>query len=383
MASIYEDTLNRTVPGEQGHINTFLSALGSPWETTGTRNGGALADAGAYFRLKGGEALGYLPAIQLLDNSVAPRLAMGDIRPGTTIPANIEVDGRHRAVDIHVPSSYDASKPTPVLYMLAGQAGAGDARGLIEKESGMSAIADQKNFIVVYPVPEAKPMGSTGLASWLPNVDSWNAPGASATEYKPGSNDYNYIRALTEALPAKFNVDKSRVGVAGFSEGGEFAQAVAAAIPNTFSSVVSDNGTRLGTEPVPGVGDKTSALIINGDHNDAFPLDGGTGILTMQLPKVAQSEPLKQKDVWLQADGIKPESASHSQLVGGKVDVTNYSNGKGVDVQIMVVKGGKNAWDGGNGGQGFWYYSGLGNVQNDVPVSNYTADFFLSHPKQK
>jgi|GEM_PF-2406603 len=345
---------------------------------------GAVSGADAFFAGKAGDANKHLPGLDLLAPSAAnrPALKIGDIKPGSTVPATVLVDGKERVVDIHVPKGYDGKRPMPVLYMLSGQAGAGQARGLMERESGMSEVADRRDFIVVYPVPETKAVGSTGPASVLPRVDSWNAPGASTTEYSAETgNDFNYMKALHSAIKDKFPVETKRVGIAGFSEGGEFAQAVAGAMPGTFSSVISDNGTRFGTEPVPPVGDKTSVLLINGDSNYAFPLEGGRGLLTYQLPKVADSAPLKQKDVWLQANGIDTSKCQDVKSPESKLDVQTCADGEGNSVNSIIVKGGKNAWDGGKGGQGFWKYSGLGNVQEDVDISRQTADFFLSHLK--
>jgi len=384
VSAAVESTSSHLLPKDTIDRIAQLSDSGRTHATSEVFKPGAVKGADAFFAGKAWDAYVHLPGLDLSGTPAdQPALKMGDIKPGTTMPATVMVDGKERAVDIHVPKNYDGKSPVPVLYMMSGQAGAGQARGLMERESGMSEIADQQGFIVVYPVPEAKPMGSTGLASHLPSVDSWNAPGASTTEYASDKgNDYNYIKALDSAIKDKFHVDNKRIGIAGFSEGGEFAQAVAGALSGTFSSVISDNGTRFGTEPVPKVGDKTSVLLINGDKNYAFPLEGGQGLLTYQLPKVADSAPHKQKDVWLQANGIDASQCQEVKAPESKVQMQSCSDGSGNTVDSIIVKGGKNAWDGGKGGQGFWKYSGLGNVQDDVNVSQKTADFFLSHPKQ-
>ena len=300
---------------------------------------------------------------------------------GTDVQASLKVDGIERQVDIHLPRNYDPTHPTPVLYMLSGQAGKGQARGLMEKETRMDDQADQKDFIAVYPVPLSKPMTSSMLGRVLPDVDSWNAEGAGIVDTQKGWDDISYIKALTEVLPTMYNVDRAHVGIAGFSEGGEFAEAAAARIPNTFSSVISDNGTILGTEAKPWELAKISALIIHGDHNQAFPLSGGSGLLTELFDKADLSEPEDQAVYWQSADKLNGDNPQVSNLANNQVTKYDYAPGAPLDVQMMIIKNGKNAWDGGTGGQGFWKYSGLGDVKSDIPVSQYTADFFLAHPK--
>jgi|GEM_PF-3805182 len=68
----------------------------------------------------------------------AGRLAAGEIASG----------GLRRTYYLHVPSTYDAGVPTPLVIALHGHFGNGRN---MEGQSHFTAIADRSGFIVVYP----------------------------------------------------------------------------------------------------------------------------------------------------------------------------------------------------------------------------------------
>ena len=57
-------------------------------------------------------------------------------------------EGRNREYHLHVPASYDGTKPFPLVIVLHG--GGGNARQ-IERFTGFSKLADREGFLAVYP----------------------------------------------------------------------------------------------------------------------------------------------------------------------------------------------------------------------------------------
>ena len=81
-------------------------------------------------------------AILLALLAAEPQLAPGDHT------RTIEHGERTRSYIVHVPPSYDGSKPAPVV--LAFHGGGADAKSMV-RFSGLNGKSDKAGFIVVYP----------------------------------------------------------------------------------------------------------------------------------------------------------------------------------------------------------------------------------------
>jgi polyhydroxybutyrate depolymerase len=122
-------------------------------------------------------------------------------------------DGVCREYLAHVPPSYDASRPTPVVIAMHGYSGDPSS---MEGFSGLSGTADAEGFIVVYPA---------GLRN--------------AWDLSVSGMDVRFLRTLIASVQTRANVDRRRIYVTGHSMGGamsaraacELADVVAAAAP--------------------------------------------------------------------------------------------------------------------------------------------------------
>ncbi len=254
------------------------------------------------------------------------------------------LDGNLRAFSIHVPPNYDGTKPIPVVMVMPGMGGSIDQ---MRHETGLDRAADQRGFAVVYTeaLPKSFP-GSFGYSK----TNGWNLDHGSLTSKSAGYDDLNYIKQVSDAVTKDLNVDPAARYVVGFSEGGGAAQFVAESMPGTFAGVGSVHGTHLNSDLNPKPGDKTAFVAVLGDDDNMLPLHGGhgwfdggllKGFTTITIPKVAQSEPLSQKNVWAQADSC------------GMPTVTDDGNDKkteflcpGSHVSEIIRHGGQHAWDG-------------------------------------
>src|SRR5436305_900744 len=73
--------------------------------------------------------------------------ADGPLSPGDHT-RGLEVDKRARSYLVHVPKSYDGTKPFPVVLIFHG--GASNAEQMV-RFCGLSEKADQAGFLAVYP----------------------------------------------------------------------------------------------------------------------------------------------------------------------------------------------------------------------------------------
>jgi poly(3-hydroxybutyrate) depolymerase len=258
---------------------------------------------------------------------------------------SFNVDGMAREYEVHLPPSYDGSKPVPVMYLMPGVGGSIEQ---MKKETGMNREADEKGFAVVYVQALPKPFpGSFGYSE----ATSWNLDHGSLTPKSAGYDDTDYMKAVDKRIGHEINVDDKAKYIAGFSEGGGAAQYVAESMPHTFAGVGSVHGTHLDSDPAPGKGDPTAFVAIHGDDDNMLPISGGhgwgegwrpvKGFMTLTMGKVSQSEPLKQKEVWSKANDCSTDTVTETK----KNRTTEYSC-TGGPVEEIIRHQGEHSWDG-------------------------------------
>ena len=127
-----------------------------------------------------------------------------------------------RSYKLWVPASYDKRKPAPLVMMLHGCLQTPDDLASI---SGMNLVAEQNNFLVVYPeqIKEANP-----LRCW-----NWFDPKHQAR----AAGEPSLLAAVVEQVRLTQNVDTKRVYVAGISAGAAMAVVMGATYPDLFSGV--------------------------------------------------------------------------------------------------------------------------------------------------
>ena len=114
---------------------------------------------------------------------------------------SIVSSGVEREYLLHVPTSYDRSRPTPLVISMHGGALWPAAQ---EEISQWNRVADEHGFIVVYP---------SGVSGHGPRA--WRAGGG------PGlMRDVRFISELIDTLKASYNIDLTRIYANGLSNGG-------------------------------------------------------------------------------------------------------------------------------------------------------------------
>ncbi len=255
----------------------------------------------------------------------------------------------NRGYDVYVPKNYDGKAPVPMMMILHGVAGGGTASlHLMETDTGMDKLADEKNMIVVYPwaKPNDNKLTVFGHTFHAGQIDSWNSPGAGLSTTEKGYDDVDYIKGILSQLHASqgINVDRSRQYIAGFSEGAEFAQHVVGRLPGEFAGIGSVHGTLLGTEQLRAPGkDPMPYVGILSDSDHMLPIEGGRGLMTTFMTKVSDSQPLNQFKKAAEADSCVGQPTVE---IVEHVQITQYQPEQcgGYPVTQYVIKGG---WRGG------------------------------------
>ncbi len=206
----------------------------------------------------------------------------------------VNVEHHRREYSLYVPHGYDGTSPLPVVYMLPGVSETIDS---MKSSTRMNTYAERRKFAVVYLQPLEKSFEG------LTNLTSWNMDHGSLSRKVRSYDDINYVRAIHDKVSAQLNVDEQKGFLVGHSEGGVAAQYLMQKLPY-FAGFASVHGTRSASDPVPPRGVHGAALLVLARRDGMLPIVGGFGdVITMLgAPKVGESLPLTQKDIWAAAN---------------------------------------------------------------------------------
>jgi polyhydroxybutyrate depolymerase len=181
------------------------------------------------------------------------------------------VSGVRRSYYVHVPAGHDGAAPLPVVIALHG---AFSTARQFEQESGFSLLADREGFLVVYPQ-------GIGLGDWFRH---WNSGHCCGKARKMNLDDVGFALAATDDVARRNPVDRARLYVVGFSNGGMLAYRIAAEHPDAVAAVAVVSAT-IGGTPEPNdpewsvrlPNQPLTVLAIHGRADENIPYDGGRG----------------------------------------------------------------------------------------------------------
>lgn len=281
--------------------------------------------------------------------------------------ASIIHDDIERTFITHIGRSYDAAKPTPLVFVLHG---GGSSAEVMPAFTGFNAIADRDNFIVVYP---------DGIEN------HWNdgrEPKIYRTQIE-NIDDTGFISTLIDALTIDLNVDMKRIYVTGISNGGMMSHRLACELSDRIAAIApiaSSIPTNMADvwEPPKAV----SALIINGTDDPLVPWDGGS----IQLGDMSLGNVLpvySTIEFWVTKNGcqVQPEITRLSERNTDddtSVWVETYAGcTNNTEVVLFGIDGGGHTWPG-----SFQYADEhlIGKTSREFDASEIIWQFFKEHP---
>jgi polyhydroxybutyrate depolymerase len=148
------------------------------------------------------------------------------VAAGFPAVADIVIDLGRGPVTVHVPSSYDAGVPAPLVFLLHGYSATG-----AEKEAHYQflPLSEEHGFLYLYP---------DGTEDWLGN-QFWNATDACCNFFGSGVDDVGYLMALIDEIELQLNVDSRRIFFIGHSNGGFMSYRMACEHPETIAAIAS------------------------------------------------------------------------------------------------------------------------------------------------
>lgn len=147
------------------------------------------------------------------------------------------VDGDVREYWVSVPSGYDSTVKTPVVFMLHGTGGDGER---FYNHSGWKEVGEDENLITVYPSSWKYYINVDGT---IKHTTKWNTPPDAEWTFVPGQtprDDIKFLKKILLELKNKFNVDTSRIYLNGFSNGGQMAAKCSIEMSDIFAAIASN-----------------------------------------------------------------------------------------------------------------------------------------------
>lgn len=172
---------------------------------------------------------------------------------------------------IYIPENIDSSISIPVLFALHGY---GSSAYRHYSYTNYAPIADNNNFIVIYPQGATSPALS---AHW--NVGGWTS---SST-----NKDIDFIDTIIDLVKDKLQIDSNRIYSSGMSNGGymsyhlacNLSEKIAAVASVTGSMTVDTYNTCNPTHSIP-------VLQIHGLLDFTVPYDGNAAFGSKSIPDI-------------------------------------------------------------------------------------------------
>ena len=161
-----------------------------------------------------------------------------------------------RQIWVHIPDKIEGMENPPLVIALHGS---GDTGKDFQINTGLDKEADKFGFIMVYP----EGIGKQWAAGVGNEID------------KMGVNDVGFITDIIEYFHQDLQIDLNRVYITGFSLGGILAHRLAVDITEkiaAFAPVGASMSNNLKERNYIPTG--IPVLIINGTHDESFPLEG-------------------------------------------------------------------------------------------------------------
>lgn len=181
----------------------------------------------------------------------------------------VKVDLQGRAYDLKVPSSYDPSKPAPLVVMM---------HDLTDASTSMTPWSDLDTSMKMSP--EADNRGIL-LALLHGSFDAttqrffWNATDACCDYGALATNDVGYVMAVIADVAAKYAVDPRRVFAFGYGNGGFMAHRLACDQADKFAAIVSLAGAVYADPSKCAAAAPVAILEVHGDTDFTAPYAGG------------------------------------------------------------------------------------------------------------
>ncbi len=302
----------------------------------------------------------------------------GDVIP--LGPGDYEFDLLHnqlRKYYVHVPASYDNSKPTPVVINFHGGGGSAEGHPKLTK---MLEKSDRAGFIAVHPQGTGKDLKIRYKRFWNPG--SGPTGPFNTNPIFAQVDDVGFVNKMLDHLESKFNIDKKRIYATGLSNGGIFTYKLACDLSHRIAAIASIGGPFWGSYENCKPSKAVSVLHFHGTSDVCAPYQGGTPHCEAGIASKGRIFPSIEEtiSVWRQINHCPMQA----KVVFQKGEVTCQTFApcdQESEVTLCTIEGGGHTWPGGLPYRipGFE----IGVTTYDINANDFMWEFFKRHPLEK
>lgn len=248
--------------------------------------------------------------------------------------------GHDRRYTVHVPVSYRADRPVPLVLALHGGGGSMQVMAR-DRLYRLVSQAESSGWIVVFP---------NGYGRLAGKLATWNAGICCGAARDTGSDDVGFLRAVVAAVQQRLAIDPQRIFATGMSNGGMMSYRLACEAADVFRAIAAVAGTDGTTDcrpvrPVP-------VFHIHAKDDDRVLFNGGSGSASdthadfVSVPATV--------DKWARLNACRGAVQRVLDKPGVVCEVRSGCAG-GAEVRLCVTDSGGHAWPGGRkalGGKG-------------------------------
>ena len=274
-------------------------------------------------------------------------------RPAATVggsEGSIRVGDIDRTYLLHVPASYDATEPMPVVFNFHGH---GSSAAVQMAYADFRPLAEREGFLVVAPDGQGTPRHFTLL-------------GATATE----ADDVTVAVTLLDHLAEQLCIDRDRVYSTGMSNGGALSSVLACRAADRFAAV----GAVAAMVFIPPCDDPAPIVGMMGDADPVVPYAGGRVSCcgNPNIPSVADTFASFGRTAGCDP---APEERRPSPSIAHRVWTGCDA---ATDVELYPIEGGGHTWP----GSAFDTATrGLGATSKELIATETLWTFFEAHPR--
>lgn len=267
--------------------------------------------------------------------------------------------GGERPVVVRVPASYDPDVPAPLLLVLHGYGGNGAA---IDSYFNFRPLADLHGFLLAHPSGTVDG-GGAGF---------WNATDACCNFDRRAIDDSGYLERVIAETRGLLNVDRDRIYLAGWSNGGFMSYRMSCDHPQTIAAMASLAGATFSGETSCAASSPVHVLQVHGS-NDTVILFGGGALSGVTYPGA-----LATVEQWARKNGCSTERSRAEErldltagLPGEETLIDRFETGcePGGSAELWTIVGGDHGPS----------FTAAGRT-NSFAVSVW--DWLLRHPKR-
>lgn len=227
-----------------------------------------------------------------------------------------------RAYLVYIPEGYNTASEVPLMLNFHGF---GDTSASFMNWADMRDIADNENFILVYP-----------QGSLMDGSSHWNAA-LESDDNKSEADDFGFIESLIDSLATSYRINTKRVYASGYSNGGMFAYSLACYHGDKIAAIGTVSGAMLTsayetcnpTHP-------TATIVLHGTSDSVLSYDGGDGFESIN----------DVIDYWVGVNNANTSPTLNSAEDNGTtIEHYSYTDGdNGTTVEHFKIYGGGHVW---------------------------------------